>query len=81
MADMLKVYISLNFDCCDNAVVKIWLGLSTKTTWLELGIDHVLGLKAKIHLWVGIQQWSAEFTTSVFSLLDLDGLNSTQMFI
>lgn len=44
MADMLKVYISLNFDSCDNAVVKIWLGLSTKNTWLELGIDQVLGL-------------------------------------
>ena len=28
---------------CDNAVVKVWLGLGTKTTWLGLGKDHGLG--------------------------------------
>ena len=27
---------------CDNAVVKVWLGLGTKPTWLELGKDHGL---------------------------------------
>ena len=27
---------------CDSAVVKVWLGLGTKTTWLGLGKDHDL---------------------------------------
>lgn len=28
---------------CDNTVVKIWLGLGLKTTWLGLGKDQGLG--------------------------------------
>ena len=27
---------------CDNAVVKVWLGLGTETTWLGLEKDHGL---------------------------------------
>ena len=38
------VYLLNNYVLrCDNAVVKVWLGLGTKTTWLGLGKDRGLG--------------------------------------
>ena len=36
----LRVHLTML--CCNKAVLMVWLGLSTKTTWFGLGKDHVL---------------------------------------
>lgn len=38
---------SLN-SCCDNAVLMLWLGLGTETTWLGFGEDHVFCCKVPV---------------------------------
>lgn len=49
----LKIPVVL---CCANTVVKVWLGLGGKSTWLGLGKDHV---RQKIHGFVDCKMFDA----------------------
>lgn len=49
---MLNLYLSLySVLYCDNAVLKLWLGLGTKDVWLGLEEDVFLALLIPCHLY------------------------------
>lgn len=49
---MLNLYLSLySVLYCDNAVLKLWLGLGTKDMWLGLEEDVFLALLIPCHLY------------------------------